>query len=344
MEYHPNNIETHFKKVDSKTIEISNIPLKIQGSTLTMDFDNFDTYSGPFVVKCFLASEFLIYFNDSGHLINPWDGFSHLLFHEKSDPRLNDISFVYRYPDDDAEEHRATIKLQSTEGLLRCIIMTIPEKNVDAALDIAHKTFIGILDAVCLRKQIPIQIQRLEVLTDTGGRLRSIVILPYSAVEFTSEDIIAISNLPKIVHPCLALYREAINSCNPYYRLLCLYRISERLREIQSENTKKLKRDSSFKRRSLVIPDNDLTNTFFNKYIGKSLNHFLENHVRPEYRNNISHLGFGKGSFNANGNMKLPAADNMVDSSVGATNAVLIEAINEAIREEIKIIKKYNLE
>jgi hypothetical protein len=70
----------------------------------------------------------------------------------------------------------------------------------------------------------------------------------------------------------------------------------------------------------------------------------LENHVRPEYRNNISHLGFGKGSFNANGNMKLPVADNMVDSSVGATNAVLIDAINEAIREEIKIIKKYNLE
>jgi hypothetical protein len=245
MEYRPANMETHFKKIDNKTLEISDIPLEFQGTTFTMDFDNFDTYRGPFVVKCFLASEFIMYFNDSAHHINPWDGFSHLLFHEQSDPDLNDISFVYRYPDNNAPEHLASIKLQSTEGLLRCIIMTVPEENIDAALDIAHKTFIGILDAICFRKRIPIQIQRLEVLTNTGGALRSIVTLPYSAVELTSEDIIAINNVPMVLHPCLALYREAINSCNPYYRLLCLYRISERLREIQAENMKKLNQGSS---------------------------------------------------------------------------------------------------
>jgi hypothetical protein len=340
MEYRPESIETHFKKIDNKTLEISDIPLELQGSTMTMNFDNYDTYRGPFVVKCFLASEFLIYFNDRGHRVNPWDGFSHLLYHEQSDPSLDDISFVYRYPDNNAEEHHATIKLQSIEGLLRCITMTIPEENIDAALDIAHKTFIGILDAICLRKRIPIQIQRLEVLTEIEGALRSIVTLPYSAVEITSDDIIAINNVPQVLHPCLALYREAINSCNPYYRLLCLYRISERLREIQAENMKILNQVSTFKRRPIVIPNNKITNTFFAKFIGKSLNHFLENHVRIEYRNNIAHLGFKKGNFDANGNMKLPAADNMINTSVAATNAVLIEVINEAIKEEINIMKK----
>jgi len=343
MDYRPANIETHFKKIDNKTLEISDIPLELQGSILTMDFDNFDTYKGPFVVKCFLASEFLIYFNDTGHHVNPWDGFSHLLFHEQSDPGLNDISFVYRYPDNNAEEHRATIKLQSTEGLLRCITMTVPEENIDAALDIAHKTFIGILDAICLRKRIPIQIQRFEVLTDTGGALRSITMLPYSAVDITSDDIIAINNVPQVLQPCLTLYREAINSCNPYHRLLCLYRISERLKEIQTKNMKKLKKDASFKRSSIEIPDNEITNTFFKKYIGKSLNNFLDKSVRMEYRNNTAHFSIGKGSFDAHGNMKLPPADNMINSSIAATNAVLIDAINVAIKEEINIMQKYNL-
>jgi hypothetical protein len=338
MEYRPTKI--HFKKIDSKTSEITDISLELQGSTMTMDFDNCDTYRGPFVVKCFLASEFLIYLNDRGHPVNPWDGFSHLLYHEQSHPDLDDISLVYRYPDNNAEEHRATIKLQSIEGLLRCITMTIPEENIDAALDIADKTFIGILDAICLRKRIPIQIQRLEVLTEIGGLLRSIVTLPYSAVDINSEDVIAINNVPQVLHPCLALYREAINSCNPYYRLLCLYRISERLREIQAENMKKLNNAATFKRRSIVIPDNELTKTFFAKFIGKSLNHFLENHVRIEYRNNIAHLGFKKGSVDVNGNMKLPAADNMVNTSVAATNALLIDVINEAIKEEIDIMGK----
>ena len=62
-----------------------------------------------------------------------------------------------------------------------------------------------------------------------------------------------------------------------------------------------------------------------------------------EYRNNIAHFSLGKGSFDANGNMKLPPADNMINSSIAATNAVLIDAINVAIKEEINIMQKYNL-
>lgn len=39
----------------------------------------------------------------------------------------------------------------------------------------------------------------------------------------------------------------------------------------------------------------------------------------------------------------IPPADNKINSSVEATNAVLIDAINVAIKEEITIMKKYNL-
>ena len=343
MEYRPPNIETHFKKIGEKTIEISELPLELQGSTFTLDFDDVGTYKGPFVVKCFLTSEFLIYFNDRGHPVNPWDGFSHLLFHEQSDPRLNEISLGYHYPDNKAEFHQAKIELKSIDGLLRCFIMTVPEENIDAALDISSKTIIGILDAICLRKRIPLQIQRIEVLTNAGRMLRTYTTMPYLAVELETDDIITINDIPQVFHPCLTLYREAINSCNPYYRLLCLYRISERLREIQTDNVLNLKKDPSFKRPSIVIPDNDLTRKFFPTYVGKNLNNFLDNCVRTEYRNNVSHLGLKKCSFDANGNMLLPPADNKINTKVEATNAVLIDVINVAIKEEIGIMKKYNI-
>jgi len=343
MKYSPLGIKDHFKKVDDRTVGISDLPLKFQGSTVAIDFDDVGTYKGPFVVKCFLASEFLIYFNDTEHHVNPWEGFSHLLFHEHCDHRLNEISFEYRYPDVNADLHQATVELKSIEGLLRSIVMTIPEDNIDSALDIAHKTFIGILDAICLRKRIPIQIQRIEVLTKKGRMQRSYTTMPYMPVELDVDDIITVNYIPQVLRPCLTLYREAINSCNPYYRLLCLFRISERLREIQTENVMKLKQDLSFKRPSITIPDNDLTRIFFKRFIGKSLNNFLENHVKTEYRNNISHLGLRKDSFDAYGNMKLPPADNKINSSVEATNAVLIDVINVAIKEEITVMKKYNL-
>lgn len=59
MKYSPLGIKDHFKKVDDRTVGISDLPLKFQGSTVTIDFDDVGTYKGPFVVKCFLASEFL---------------------------------------------------------------------------------------------------------------------------------------------------------------------------------------------------------------------------------------------------------------------------------------------
>lgn len=344
MGYSPANIKNYIKKIDDRTVGISNLPLEFQGSTVTLDYDDVGVYTGPFVVKCFLTSEFLIYFNlDLRHLVNPWEGFSHLLFHEQRDPRLNEISFEYRYPDNSADLHKATIELESIDGLLRSIIMTIPEDDIDSALDIAHKTFIGILDVICFRKRIPVQIQRIEVLTNTGRMQRSFTTIPYMAAELDVDDIITVNDIPQVLRPCLTLYREAINTCNPYYRLLCFYRIGERLREIQRDNVVRLKGDPSFKRRAITIPDNDPTRFFFPKYIGKSLNNFLNNHVRQEYRNNIAHFSLGKDSIDANGNMKLPPADNKINTVSEATNTVLIEAINIAIKEEISIMRKYNL-
>ena len=73
MKYSPLGIKDHFKKVDDRTVGISDLPLKFQGSTVTIDFDDVGTYKGPFVVKCFLASEFLMDCTpDNGQIVKQW--------------------------------------------------------------------------------------------------------------------------------------------------------------------------------------------------------------------------------------------------------------------------------
>jgi hypothetical protein len=341
MEYSPSNIKNKFEKIDSRTLKVSDLPLEFQGSTVAIDFDDVNSYRGPFVVKYFLTSEFIINFNDSRHLVNPWDGFSHLLHAEEK--RL--LEYRYRYPEDKAELRNIAIELKSVQDLLRCIIMTVPEENIDVAIDISSKICVGILDVICLHKRIPLQIQRIEVLTNVETMLRSYSTMPYLAVELDIDQLEVINDIPRAFRPCLTLYREAINSCNPYYRLLCLYKISERLKEIQTHNmTELLNKDPGFKRSRIVIPDNELTRLYFEPYIGKNLNHFLVNHVRAAYRNNIAHFSLSKGSFDAEGNMILPPADNKINTIVEATNTVLVDRINVAIKEEIEIMKKYDLE
>jgi hypothetical protein len=191
--------------------------------------------------------------------------------------------------------------------------------------------------------KVPLKLQRTEVLKPEGGMLRLCATMAYSAVELKIDDVMAINDIPQVFHPCLAIYREAINSCNPYYRLLCLCRIGERLIEIQRDNMKRLKNESGFKRSRITIPENELTKLFFGQYVGKNLNHFLDKHVKPEYRNNIAHFSLEKGSFDANGKMLLPPADNKINTIAEATNTVLIDVINMAIREEIEIMKKYKI-
>lgn len=339
MKDEPSNIKKHFKKTGSRRIEVSDLPLEFQGSTVTIDFDNVGTYRGPFIVKFFLISEFVIYFNDYKHLVNPWDGFSHLLFHEQE----TSLGYQYHYPDDKAELRYIKIEFSSIDDLLRCIIMTVPEENIDVALDISNKICFGILDVICLSKRIPLQIQRIEVLTSIGTMLRSYSTMTYSAVELDFDDIKVINDIPRAFRPCLTLYREAIDSCNPYHRLLCLYKIGERIREIQRENMAELKKDPDFKRSRIVIPDNGLTKMYFKQYIGKSLNHFLEKHVRTSYRNNIAHFSLSTDSLDEKGNMILPPADDKINNAIEVTNTVLVDIINEAIKEEIAIMKKYNL-
>jgi len=59
--------------------------------------------------------------------------------------------------------------------------------------------------------KVPLKLQRTEVLKPEGGMLRLCATMAYSAVELKIDDVMAINDIPQVFHPCLAIYREAIN-------------------------------------------------------------------------------------------------------------------------------------
>jgi hypothetical protein len=88
----------------------------------------------------------------------------------------------------------------------------------------------------------------------------------------------------------LRLLREARNSPNPYYQLLCLFRIHEGLKKkIRADNYKKIGTKPSYRKPKRRIPENEFTREYFLKWIDRPFEEFLD-WVEHNYRDSIAHL------------------------------------------------------
>lgn len=117
------------------------------------------------------------------------------------------------------------------------------------------------------------------------------IIFPYlRTAELIEEDIRKSFATPKVLIPLLRLLREARNSPNPYYQLLCLFRIHEGLKKkIRAENYIKVGSAAQFSKPKRRIPDNEFTRQYFANWIGKPFDQFFD-WVEHNYRNSIAHL------------------------------------------------------
>ena len=134
------------------------------------------------------------------------------------------------------------------------------------------------------------------------------------------------------------LYREARNSTSPHYRFLCLYRIIESLRELQSVNAKKIRsQGESIRRSRLIMPSNPITLKYFPTYVGKKIGSFL-GYVETSYRNHIAHLNIERP-----GNMTLDPVFVKTDHHIEFTNTVLLEVVKEMIEDEWEFMRDNKL-
>jgi hypothetical protein len=253
----------------------------------TFGGDNGKEPNGPFRIEYVLCSDFMIYFDDLKPF-NPAAGFSNVKLAGQIS-RKNLVVIPYYNATDRTKHFDANVTLvaDAKDGYLQRLVVTNLPPNLDDAIIVANYCVSSILDSISFRKQAPLQIRNVGVYNaNSGDGLRLYFTIPYFLVDIEEEeaDILTSQNMPNKLRPLLRLFREAINSTSPHYRLLCLYRIIEGLDKIAGDNTKIVRSKGTDPRRQRVlVPDNQTTRSFFPSLIGRGVGEF-RSYVYTNYR------------------------------------------------------------
>jgi hypothetical protein len=107
-------------------------------------------------------------------------------------------------------------------------------------------------------------------------------------------------NLPPEHQRILAAYREAMNSSNLFYQLLCFFKVTEGIISLRQKEIKKIRPlrkgeqgfevDEKFPDKIEGLPiENEVTKIAFTKYLGKNFQEVRES-IKDEFRHAIAHL------------------------------------------------------
>jgi len=322
------------QEIGGKKVVRFSIPATFQGHTFAIDFSingAEQELSGKYRIEYILGNSFI---NEQFDLKkNSFSkGFTNLILAGK----LKDIEHIschYGLRNDKAKKGTANLYLKHEEESrqIQRIIAEIEEDTIDDALKFSSTFVQQFLDVLTYKKGIPLEIKRIEVLDRVSGKpIRNYVQIPYtSSVDVFPQDLESAPLVPDRIKPLLRIFREAVNSNNVFYRFLCLFRLSEGIEKIRSNNNKEAKlKGIPLKRAKTKVADNELTRHAFPNLINKPFSDFI-NYVREKYRLNIAHL-------NIDDYEKLLLDPGMVGNvhSIDQANAVLIDLTRQTIQVE----------
>jgi hypothetical protein len=332
--------EGKVQEAGGKKIVEMPLPVEFQGHTYALDVSwtgRTKAEGGPYRLEFVLGSEFLLYRLDL-KTIDLDQGCSNLRL-GKSMTKLKSMSLHYM-DTVSGQEKDAPLTLRTDGTYVQRFVIIMPESKIDLAIRFSEQILYSILDVLSFQKQVPIKIHKIEIFHEPSGDLmRTYVTIPHTvdkAIEV--NDFALAQKIPESMRPMLRLYREAVNSSNPYHRFLCLYRIREGLRKIQARNSEKVKTAGNIpKRAQLRCPTNDLTRKYFPTYAGKKVNNFLD-YVGKEFRDVIAHF-----EFDNRGRLVLDPGEIGSVHRMDCANAVLEEVIRQTIIDELNFVKEHNL-
>jgi hypothetical protein len=317
-------------------------PKALQGHTFALEFtpEGQDVEPlGPYRIEYILTSDFFVHESILASSVDLESGRSYL----RLGSGLQNVEQIHlRYSDSNNPSvvHTAEMTLQVDAGIIQGLIVINPEQNIEAAIRNTNQIVSDMLDAISFYKRVPIQVRHIKVQALGSEKyLRQYVTVPYSTVDVETSDCLAAANEPRRLRPCLRLFREAINSSKPHYRLLCLYRIREVLDRLRSENdTQIIAAGRKPARPDRRITDNEFTRTYFPSFIGKRVRAFLD-HVREEYRLPVAHANLSE-----LWRLVLDPADVRVDHRVDYTTAMVIQVISQLVEDERALILSEGLQ
>lgn len=318
------------------------VPFSFQGHTFCMAINKGEEPEGellgPYRIEFVLATEFLLHLAEHElSSIEIEEGYSNLFTRKLT--KLKSIVFGYQSPDS-PEQCKAEVTFKTTqEGRIQRFLITIPEESADVALRGASQLAAALLDSICFRREVPVQVRHIELFTAGSNRLRRrYMTIPFlSEVDLEEPDVALALFIPKGLVPALRLFREAVSSSKPHYRLLCLYRAWEgALQKLQTENNNALKsRGIMPERPERRIPNIKLTREYFPHLIDKKFTVFLD-HIREHYRIPVAHLTFDEFD-----RMVLDPAYTKSDHRIDLANAALQTVIRQMIQDEWDLMKRH---
>jgi hypothetical protein len=285
------NTQSTVEEKEGQKFVILDYPAQFQGRKIIMDASRPGvnrTPTPPFRVEYILANPSLI-FDDTSRLR---EDANHTGLMIADHFAKGWIKFSYKNTESDLQQKTARILWKTSDGEVQRLVLELNEADVTSAINLADKFISGVLDYICFSKEIPLDIHHIEVYeAATNELVRVFLSIPYKTqVQLNEQLLMGGIKTPKLLVPLLRLFREAINSTNAYYRMLCLYRIGEGLKGVRAENNQQVKeKDSVRKRPRQRIPENEFTKEHFSIWIGKPVDDFLT-HVEHNFRKYVAHL------------------------------------------------------
>lgn len=203
------------------------------------------------------------------------------------------MQFSYKTEESGLANKEARISWKLSEGHVKRLVVELDEPDATLAVNAADKLISGVLDYISFSKEIPVESHHVDIHeSKTNELFRKYVVFPYkSKVDLDAQLLSGWLTIPQPLVSLLRLFREATNATNPYYRMLCLYRVGEGLRKaIRPQNNQKMKQRELVKKRPKQrIPENEFTKASFPDWIGRPVEDFLD-HVEHNFRKYIAHL------------------------------------------------------
>lgn len=182
----------------------------------------------------------------------------------------------------------------NSAGLLSTVRIRIEAQNFQEARRFAYDMVAPCLSWCSYRYDVPLDIKGYEVVEESTGTQQYTVGMLGKAKDFDREEFFTFGEEFRAI---LAIYREAVNSTNLFYKVLSFYKVTEGVRSLLVERRQKaLQRNEAWSDPTELIPDNlDYIQTdrwdkeAFKPFLGKKFNWVL-NHLRALIRNAVAHL------------------------------------------------------
>jgi hypothetical protein len=244
---------------------------------------------GRFKVQYYLYNPFAVFDDAARILEKSWDA---TRIKVNKDLAAKTLKFSYSADNSFPTKNFEIMFGISNRQFLETLTLAFDEEDLDAVLQVADQIAGNLLDFLSLCYEVPIDIRAVETVSDeTGHPVDRLVIMPYRrTADLLENDVRKAFSTPNVLVPLLRLLREARNSPNPYYQLLCLFRIYEGLKKkIRADNYKKIGNRPQYSKPKRRIPENEFTREYFPKWIGRPYDEFFD-WVEHNFRDSVAHL------------------------------------------------------